>query len=474
MNEADCFLTVDELGHRYAQGELTPTAVALLHLQRIARLEPALNAFQLIDAEGALKAAADSTARWQAGQPIGPLDGVTVTIKDNVDIAGLPTRHGSRTSEETPAAADSPVVARLREAGSVILGKTRLPEFGWKGLTDGPLQDGPTRNPWNPGRTPGGSSGGGAACVAAGIGTFAFGNDGGGSIRIPASFCGIFGIKPTFGRVPHHPQEGLFATLVSGGPMTRTVAEAVTVLEVMARPDDRDWFALPPPEPGWLSGLRPRLAGPRLAYSPDLGGIAPDPEVRAGLEAAIAGLRAAGAEIVEVGPVIGDLKTSFNAFWLAGFARRLRSIPRERWDELDPKFRAVAESGLGVDIDALLAGEAARAGLGRQLAAFHRDFDLLLTPTMPRVAAPVETVYHAQGYDRWRDGVPYTLPFNLTGLPAATLPCGVSRDGLPIGLQVSGPKYSERLILEACLAIEQILAFPQPHPVLMAQLNTLG
>ncbi|QCI67756.1 amidase [Phreatobacter stygius] len=474
MNDADCFLTIDQLQSRYAAATLTPTGVAILHLQRIARIEPALNAFQLIDADGALQAAADSTARWQAGRPIGPLDGVTVTIKDNVDIAGFPTRHGSLTVEDLPATADSPVVARLREAGAVILGKTRLPEFGWKGLTDGPLQDGPTRNPWNLGRSPGGSSGGSAACVAAGLGTFAFGNDGGGSIRIPASFCGLFGIKPTFGRVPHHPQEGLFATLVSGGPLTRTVAEAVAVLQVMARPDDRDWFALPPPEPGWLAGMAPKLTGLRLAYSPDFGGIAPDPDVRAGIEAAVAALRAAGADITEVGPVVSDLETAFGAFWIAGFARRLRQIPRERWDQLDPTFRALAERGLDVGVDAVLTGEAARAALGRELAAFHRDFDLLISPTVPRVAAPVETAYHSQGYDRWRDAVPYTLPFNLTGLPAATLPCGLSPERLPIGLQISGPKYSERLILEACLAVEQTLALPQPHPVLIAALDTIG
>jgi aspartyl-tRNA(Asn)/glutamyl-tRNA(Gln) amidotransferase subunit A len=474
MTEDDCFLTVAELGERYASGSLTPSAVAELHLQRLARIDPVLNAMQIVDTEGALAAAEASDTRWRSGTPIGPLDGVTVTIKDNVDVAGFPTRHGSLTTPDTPALHDSPVVARLREAGAVILGKTRLPEFGWKGLTDGPLQPGPTRNPWDISLSPGGSSGGAAACVAAGIGTVAFGNDGGGSIRIPANLCGLYGIKPTFGRVPHHLQEGMFATLVSGGPITRTVADAVATLAVMALPDDRDWFALPPVPADWLSGLAPRLQGLRIAYAPVLGGIGADGEVRAVVDAAVDTLRAHGADITEVPSPIGDLKARFEAYWIGAFARRLRLIPRERWDDLDPAFRDVAEKGLSVTTDQLLDAEAARAALGREFAIFHRDWDLLLTPTMPHVAPPVETIYHCQAYDRWRDSVPFTLPFNLTGQPASTSFCGLSASGLPVGLQVVGPKYSEPLILEAGLAIEAALGFAQPHPALLERLARLG
>lgn len=471
MTESDCFLTIAELSERYASGSATPGMIAELHLQRLARIDPLLNAMQVVDADGALAAAEASDARWRSGTPLGPLDGITVTIKDNVDIAGFPTRHGSLTTSDAPALNDSPVVARLREAGAVILGKTRLPEFGWKGLTDGPLQSGPTRNPWNTNVSPGGSSGGAAACVAAGIGTIAFGNDGGGSIRIPANLCGLYGIKPTFGRVPHHLQEGMFATLVSGGPIARTVADAITTLAVMARPDDRDWFALPPVPPDWLSGLTPRLAGLRIAYAPVLGGIGADDEVRAIVDAAIETLRRHGATITEVPSPIGELKGRFEAYWIGAFARRMRLIPRERWGDLDPAFRDLAERGMAVTTDQLLDAEAARAALGREFAMFHREYDLLLTPTMPHVAPPVETIYHCQAYDRWRDSVPFTLPFNLTGQPASTAPCGLSASGLPVGLQVVGPKYAEPLILEAGLAIEAALGFPQPHPVLLKALG---
>lgn len=472
MRDADCFLTIAELGDRFATGSARPSAVASLHLARIARIDPVLGAMQLVDADGALKAAEASDRRWAAGRPAGPLDGITVTIKDNVDMAGFPTRHGSTTTPDTPAKADSPVVARLREAGAVILGKTRLPEFGWKGLTDGPLQESPTRNPWDISVSPGGSSGGAAACVAAGIGTIAFGNDGGGSIRIPASFCGLYGLKPTFGRVPHHLQEGMFASLVAGGPIARTVGDAIVTLDVMARPDDRDWFALPPPPQGWLAGIAPRLEGLRIAYAPVLGGIGADDEVRAIVDAAVETLRGHGATITEVPSPIDDLRERFETYWIGAFARRMRLIPRDRWDDLDPGFRALGERGMAVSIDQLLDAEAARAALGRTFAAFHRDYDLMLTPTMPHAAPPVETVYHAPAYDRWRDGVPFTLPFNLTGQPASTAPCGLSASGLPIGLQVVGPKYAERLILEAGLAIEAALGFAQPHPALIAALDT--
>jgi aspartyl-tRNA(Asn)/glutamyl-tRNA(Gln) amidotransferase subunit A len=448
-----CYLSVTALGEAYAAGELSPVEVAERHLARLEAVEPVLNAFQLVDRDGALGAAREAAGRWQRGAARGPLDGVPVTIKDNVDMKGWPTRNGSTTSPTTPAAEDAPVVARLREAGAVFLGKTTTPEFAWKGITDSRLK-GFTRNPWAPDRSPGGSSGGAAAALAAGIGTLAYGNDGGGSIRIPASFCGLFGLKPTFGRVPHHPVEGVFATVNAGGPLTRHVADAALALQVMARPDRRDWYALPQPAEDWLAALRPRLRGLRFAYAPNLGEVEPDQDIRACLEQGIARLQEAGAVVDEVGPVIRPLQPVFQDFWMASFAHLLRGVPRDRWDELDPSFRHVAERGLDVSAEQLLAGEVARARLHHRFAELHERYDLLLAPTTPHVAPPVETVYHSAAYDRWRDGVAYTLPFNLTGQPAASIFCGVTGTGLPVGLQVAGPKYSERLILEACLAIE--------------------
>ena len=459
MADPTLFLSLAELGAAYRAGRLDPVGVTEIHLARIAELEPRLNAFQIVDAANARSMAQAAAIRWQEGTPLSPLDGVPMTIKDNTDMAGHPTRNGSLVSSDAPAEADAPVVARLREAGAVFLGKTTTPEFGWKGITDSRLRGHYTRNPWDLARSPGGSSGGAAASLAAGIGAVAFGNDGGGSIRIPAALSGVFGIKPNFGRVPHTPLEGFFATVVAGGPLTRNVADAATTLAIMARPDDRDWYALPAPESGWLDNLKPHLVGLKFAYAPELGGAEPDDDMRAAIDTAIATLRGAGAEITEVGPVIMRLRPAFEAFWRASFAARMRTIPREQWDLIDPGYVAIAEAGMDIGVDPVLAGEKDRARLHRQIAELFRDYDLLLTPTTPHAAPVVETEYNAQGYDRWRDGVPYTLPFNLTGHPAASLPCGLTRQGLPAGLQIVGTKYAERTILEASLAIEATLGF---------------
>lgn len=472
MSDEILLLGLAGLAEHYARGALSPVEVARLHLDRLERLEPKLNAFQIIERDAALVQARLAEARWRAGAPLGLLDGAPMTIKDNVDVAGLPTRSGSTTTPDTPAVADAPVVARLREAGGVFLGKTTTPEFGWKGITDSTLRGAATRNPWNLERSPGGSSGGGAAALAAGIGTVAFGNDGGGSIRIPAAFSGLFGIKPHLGRVPHHPFEGLFATTIAGGPLARSVADAAATLAVMAGPDARDWHALPAPGPDWLAHLQPRLAGLRIAYAPALGGVAADAAMSRAIEDAVAALRRAGATITEVGPVFASLRPRFEAYWKAGFASRLRQIPRERWDELDPGFRRLAEEGLAVGVEDILAGQVERARLHREVAALFEGFDLLLSPATPHAAPPADIAYHSQGYDRWADAVPYSVPFNLTGHPAASVPCGLTEAGLPAGLQVVGPAHAERAVLEACAAMEPVFDFAARYPAMLARLES--
>ncbi len=453
-------MSLDELAGHYQKGTLSAVEVARAHLARLAAMEPTLNAFQIVDEAGALAAAAASEARWRAGAALGKLDGAPASIKDNVDMAGFPTRSGSTTTPEAKAASDAPVVARLREAGAVFLGKTTTPEFGWKGITDSTLRGAATRNPFKPAHSSGGSSGGAAAAVVSGIGAVAFGNDGGGSIRIPAAFCGAFGIKPTFGRVPHHPLESPFATVVAGGPITRTVADAAATLAVMALPDERDWYSIPPAPAGWLADLTPKVKGMRFAWSPNLGGVMADEEVLGTLAPALAALRRAGAAVETVGTVIDPLKPVFEDFWLAGFANRLRQIPEDRWEETDPGWLALAKAGLPIPVDRVLAGMVARPRLHNRVAALFATHHLLLTPTTPHVAPLADIAYHSQGYDRWDDGVPYTLPFNLTGHPAATTPVGLSASGLPVGLQVVGPRFAERAILEACLGIEALMGFP--------------
>ena len=474
VDTVDTFLTVTELGARYRRGELDPSAVTAAHLARIEAVNPAVNAFMVVDTAGATAAAAASAARHATGAPIGPLDGVPVTVKDIVAMKGFPVRSGSTTTPTDVCADDAPAVARLREAGAVILGKTTTSEFGWKGMTDTALA-GVTRNPWSPNHTPGGSSGGAGAALAAGIGSIAYGNDGGGSIRIPSSYCGLVGVKPTFGRVPHSPMDSPFSLSVAGGPLARTVHDAATFLNEVAKPDDRDPWAAPYDGRDWRIGLDEGVRGLRIAATHTLGGAqVMDDEIVAAWAHAADALRSLGATVVEVGPVFDPLRPRFEAHWKAGFAAILRTIPRDRWNECDPGFVELAREGLDVPMSAFADAMAARAALIAQLAAFHRDHDVLLTPTMPTLPPRTDVVYHSPGFDRWDHAVPFTVPFNLTGQPAASLPVGVSASGLPIGLQVVAARWREDLVLRVGRAIEATVGIAQPHPVLRASLASLG
>ncbi|MCG8695148.1 MAG: hypothetical protein MI806_28400, partial [Minwuiales bacterium] len=280
MSDEIAYMTATDLIACYRKGALSPSEVIEVVLARLEKLEPGLNAFQLVDADAARAEAARSTDRWAKGEPCGALDGVPISIKDIVATAGWPTRSGSLATPEAPGTFDAPCVARLREAGAVLFGKTTTPEFGWKGMTDSPLK-GVTRNPWNLAHTPGGSSGGAGAAMAAGIGALAHGNDGGGSVRIPSSYCGLYGLKPTFGRVPHHPQDSPFSTLSASGPLARSVADAALMLNEMARPDARDWYALPYDGRDYLADLDAGVAGLKIGLSTDLGGAEVVPEVLA-------------------------------------------------------------------------------------------------------------------------------------------------------------------------------------------------
>lgn len=466
MTKDILLLSVAELTSRYQSKTLSPVEVAQAHLDRAMAVEPKIAAFQILTPDLALEQAKASQARWSEGKALGELDGVPVTIKDNLDIAGLPTRHGSQTTSDKPMREDSPAVARLREAGATFLGKTTTPEFAWKGTTDSTLR-GITRNPWNTNHSSGGSSGGGGAALAAGVGTLALGNDGGGSIRIPASFCGLFGIKPTFGRVPHR-QYGLFCTIASNGPIARSVADAAAMLRVLARPDSRDYYAAPPPSAEWLTNLGSGIKGLKIAYSPALQGIEPDAHVARAIADAIALARDLGAEVEEIGPVIEPLRPTFKDHWKAGFGARLKDVPREQWDLVEPGFRELAEEGMSVSGEALHKAEVARAKLYERMAELHERFPILVTATTPHTAPAADVIYNGADYDRWDDAVPYTVPFNLTGQPAASLPCALSPEGLPIGLQVVGSRFADELVMRVCQAFEVAIG---PQTVLSRELT---
>ena len=462
MNTDLALATAGELLTLYGSGAASPVEAAEAALARIERHDKALNAFRLVDGERALADARASEARWRKGAPAGPLDGVPATVKDLVLTRGWSTLRGSRLVDPEGAwDDDAPAVARLREAGAVLLGKTTTPEFGWKGVTDSPLT-GVTRNPWDTERTPGGSSGGAAVAAAMGMGAMHIGTDGGGSIRIPASFTGIFGLKPTAGRVPIWPPSA-FGTLSHLGPMTRSVADAARMLSVLAGRDPRDWQALPPDGADYLQGLEDGVAGLRIAVDAAPAGHTVVPDVARRIAEAARAFADAGARVTEAGPDLAALGEIFLAHWVGGAAHLLAPLDAAARAHMDPGLVATAELGQSLSLADYLAAEQARGELCVRLNLFFEDYDLLVLPTLPQTAFVLgrDEPEHPDG-GPWRDWTPFTYPFNLSGQPAASVPCGFADDGLPVGLQIVGPRYADACVLRAARAIEQARPFALP------------
>jgi aspartyl-tRNA(Asn)/glutamyl-tRNA(Gln) amidotransferase subunit A len=456
-----CALTAVELLEGYRKRSLSPVEATRAVLKRIEELNPKLNAFNLVS-DKALDEAKASEARWMSGAAKGLLDGVPVSIKDILLTKGWPTLRGSRTIDaKGPWNDDAPATARVREHGAVIIGKTTTPEFGWKGVCDSPLT-GITRNPWNTAKTPGGSSGGAAAAVAAGMGPLAVGTDGGGSIRIPCSFTGLFGIKPSFGRVPAWPLSP-FGTVAHVGPMTRSVADAALLLNVLSQPDARDWHALPYEPRDYRMGLEDGVQQLRIAYSADLGYARVDPEVAAIVKAAVGVFADLGARIEDRDPGFENAAELFRVHWFAGAAALLRSFPAEKKKLIDPGLLEVATEGEKIGAQQLIEAQMKRGALGTHMNLFHREYDLLVTPTLAVPAFDVGREYpEALGNERWTDWTPFTYPFNLTQQPAASIPCGFTKAGLPVGLHIVGPRYADALVLRAARAFESVRPIKLP------------
>ena len=407
--------------------------------------------------------AAASEARWRRGEPMGPLDGVPTSIKDLILTRGWPTRRGSHTVDpDQPWDVDAPATARLREAGAVLVGKTTTPEFGCKGETNS-LLTGITRNPWDPSKTPGGSSGGTAAAVAAGLGPLSVGTDGAGSVRIPAAFCGNFGLKPSFGRVPAFPLSP-FGTVSHLGPHTMSVADAALMMNVLKQPDARDWTSLPADATDYLDGLDDGIAGLRVAFSPTLGYAGNvDPQVAAAVAAAADELVELGAHVEAVDPGFADPLEITTGLWFTGAWTLWNQLSPQQHAVTDPDFAAEAALGsalTNLDVQRL---NQRRGELGSHMRQFMQHFDLLVTPAVAVPAFEARPAGHTPMDPVSMLGwTPFSYPFNLTQQPACTIPCGLTNEGLPIGLQFVGPMFADALVLRAARAYEQRHPIPRP------------
>ncbi len=461
------FVSAVELAAMMRARKMSPVEVMRETLARIERFNPALNAFVTVQAEEAKCSAAKAEEALMRGECWGPLHGVPLHVKDNLFVAGSRTTFGSKLMETNVTSEDCPAVERLRKAGMIVVGRTNSPEYGWKGVTDNRVF-GITRNPWNTNLTPGGSSGGASAAVAAGMGPIGLGTDGGGSLRIPASFSGVFGFKASFGRIPNWPGSG-GAMLRHIGPITRTVTDMAVALDVLAGPDTRDLLSLPVTGECYSVNLDCGLRGKRVAFSPNLGYARVDPEVAAICQRAAERFAEAGAIVEQMQLDWRDPYDAWSVFFFGTAAASLEKKLPTQGELLDPGLRRVVDAGLklrGVDFANALA---ARHDFWEKVRRVYERFDLLFCPTLPVPpfavgqddADPIDG--EKLGPLQWTR---FTYPFNLTGQPAASVPAGWTKSGLPVGLQIIGNRFADLLVMQAARAWEQIQPWSDRRPKL--------
>jgi aspartyl-tRNA(Asn)/glutamyl-tRNA(Gln) amidotransferase subunit A len=449
-----CFTPAVGLAELIRRRALSPVEITRAVLDRIERINPQLGAYIAVNAERALSEARAAERAVMAGEPLGPLHGVPISIKDNLWTAGERVTYGSRLLASFVAAEDAPSVAGLRAAGAIFVGRTNLPEFAWRGSTANRLF-GESRNPWDLSRTPGGSTGGGAAAVAAGLGPLALGSDGAGSIRIPASFCGLVGLKPTFGRVPMYPAAGGNELVAHVCPLARTVRDTALMLNTVARHDPRDPFALPANDVDYLAACDLPLTGARdrasirIAWSPDLGGVPVERETREIAEAAARSFAELGLTVEEASPDLGDPSSILRVLYGGAQAGAHAGRSPEQKSQMDPELVAYAEASAGLGVVEYLKAVSGRQALVDSLRRFFERYDLLLTPTLSLPAFPLGVVGPAEVAGRKITHLGWTLcyPFNYSGQPAVSVPAGRTACGLPVGLQIVGRRLEDALVL---------------------------
>ncbi|MEP7198987.1 MAG: amidase [Chloroflexota bacterium] len=460
-----CFMPATEMAEAIRHKHVSPIEVMDAIYARIHAVNPQLNAYCTLTEDAARAAAKDAEATVMRDNELGRLHGVPVSIKDLLITKGVRTMRGSKIYEHFIPDEDAPVVEYLKAEGAIVLGKTTTPEFGHKGMTDS-LVTGVSRNPWNLERTCGGSSGGAGASVAAGMGPLAVGTDGGGSIRIPASFNGIFGIKASFGRVPAYPPSAV-ASLSHTGPMTRTVRDAALMLDVMKGEDDRDLMSLPFDDEDYVAACDKGVHGLRVAWSANLGYAPVDPEVARITERASQVFASdLGCHVEAADPGFANPEHIFQVMWAGALGAYLHPYLAQWEMQMDPQLVAMVKAA-----EALTAFDYAnafnqRAQLWDVARKFFDRYDLLLTPTVAVAAFPLGAAPTTVGGQvvSWSGWTPFSFPFNLTGQPAATVPCGFTADGLPVGLQIVGARFAEATVLAASAAFEAARPWADKRP----------
>ncbi len=464
-----CYTPASTLAPMLRAKELSPVELCQAVLARIEALEPTLNAFVVLDGDGAMQQAKAVEARIIKGEAVGPLAGLTVTIKDLAQTAVLPTQRGSLSLKGNVHDVDTPFVTSLKNAGAIVLGKTTTSEFGWKGVSHSPLT-GVTHNPWKHGYNAGASSAGAGVGAAAGYGPLHQGSDGAGSIRMPSHFCGVFGIKPGFGRVPSWPV-GNTDQVSHNGPMTRTVMDSAMMLKVMAGPHHWDHFTLEAPPEDYPARLRKGVRGRKIAYSPDLGFARVDPEVAALVAAGVTAFEELGAQVEHVSPeklaFAKEGPELIRFFWAVHEIASYGHLLPEWEGRLDPGLVACIRAGDGYSAVEYVHMRARKLAYMEAWHRFMDGYDLLVTPAVSVAAFPADRLNpeHWPQHDwDWVQWAEFSYPFNFSGQPAASIPCGFTQEGLPVGLQVVGRRFNDLGVLQAASAFEEARPWADKRP----------
>jgi aspartyl-tRNA(Asn)/glutamyl-tRNA(Gln) amidotransferase subunit A len=468
-NSEICSMSALDMSKAIRARKLSPVEIMDAILGRIGQLNPTVNAFCTLDAETAVEQAARAEAALMRGDRLGPLHGVPVSIKDLIFTKGIRTTGGSEIFAKLVPRENDVVVDRLEAAGAIVVGKTNTSEFGWAAITHNRLF-GPTRNPWNLELTPGGSSGGAAAAVASGMGPIAIGSDGGGSIRVPASFCGVFGFKPSFGRVPRGPGFPGWEMLAHTGPITRTVGDAALTMEIIAGRDDRDCFSLPEKSLSYLDRLDEGMKNMKIAWSPDLGYAAADPQVLEITGKAVHAFSSLGASVETPAPGLKDVENAFSTYVGVQLAALLKDQVNEWGDKIDPGLALFVSICKDKPATEYLAAWWELMEYWKKVNFLFEKFDLLLTPAV--AVPPFQSGRYGPREIAGKKAPPlawmaFTYPFNVTGQPAASVPCGFTDAGLPVGLQIVGKRFDDSTVLAAAAAFEKIAPWADKYPAMV-------